>query len=390
MMLGVFALICIAAATETSPAAMHIPEHRVGTNEAVSGVCWNVASGQSYEHTFGDLNGAAAVMFHFAEVAVARAGNIVLCVGERCRGNRKGGSSFWSSPMGLGNATGVSVRVVGPSSGCVDQLAKLSASERRPGGRLDPRQHLTTGCSTNVDDTIAAKCSAAGSCNSMPAVYDRAAATASIMYLKNGGWYVCTAWASSTTGHMFTNNHCVSTQAVADTIEFYFGCEMSCAYNSATCDYNSALTGSAKCGRCDLTQAYGTPCYSQMSASTTSGAVLLRTSATLDYSLLRVKTPAAVPCFADPNCPMRLVPSNYQVGRPNIFMFQHSAGKPKLLSYFDSASPGHLTTGRMQIRGPSAGCYAGDLAYDADAVGGSSGSVVALAPDHCNPGSGQM
>ena len=401
MMLRVLALLlCVAtfaaaaaAASETLPTAVPIPEEQVGTNEAVSGACWNVGSGESYERTFGGLSEAAAVTFHFAGVAVGRAGDIAVCAGRRCRGNRKGGSSFWTAPLGLGNATAATVRVAGPSSGCVDQLARLSAGrgrQQRPDGRLDPRQHLTTGCSTNTDDTIAAKCSAAGACNPMPAVYDRAAATASIFYQKNGGWFVCTAWASSTAGHMFTNNHCVSTQAVADTVEFFFGCEMGCGYDAATCDYSSSLTGSAKCGRCDLTQAYATPCYSQMSGPTASGATLLRTSATLDYTLLRVKTPAAVPCFADPNCPMRLVPSNYLVGRPNVFMFQHSSGKPKLLSYFDSPSPGHLTTGRMQIRGPSAGCYAGDLAYDADAVGGSSGSVVALAPDHCNPGSGQM
>ncbi len=389
MMLGLLALICVAAATTVAPSAEPIPMHKVGENEAVTGVCWNVPAGAEYEHTFGGLH-EAAVTFHVQDAVAQRPEDLQLCAGARCRTNRKAGRSFWTAPFGLGNATAVTVRVAGPASGCIDQMAQLSATRRpRPSGRLGAsRQHLTSGCNTNTDDTIAAKCSAPGSCNSMPAVYDRAAATASIMFQKNGGWYVCTAWASSNTGHMVTNNHCVSTQAVADTVEFFFGCEMSCPYDAANCDYNSGLTGSAKCARCDMASAYGTACYSQMS-STASGATLLRTSATLDYTLLRVKTPASVPCFADPNCPMRLVPSNYNVGRPNIFLFQHSAGKPKLLSYWDSPSPGHLSTGRLQVRGISPGCYAGDLAYDADAVGGSSGSVVALAPDYCNPINGQ-
>jgi hypothetical protein len=395
MMMRVFALLCVAAVASTLPAAVPIPEHQVGTSVAVTGVCWHVTDGATFEHTFGGLT-EAAVTLHFADVTVGHPTDIEVCVASgRCRRNHKSGHAFWTAPLGLGNATAATVRIAGPSSGCIDQMAQLRHPHRRTGGgssskRLDPRQHMTLGCSTDVDDTIAAKCSAAGACNPMPAVYDRAAATASIMFSKNGGWFVCTAWASSTTGHMFTNNHCVSTQDVADTVEFFFGCEMGCPYDASSCNYNSALTGSAKCGRCDMAEAQGTPCYSQMSGPTTSGATLLRTSSTYDYTLLRVKTPSAVPCFADPNCPMRLVPSNYLIGYPNIFMFQHSAGKPKLLNYFDSPTPGHLTTGRLQIRGKSAGCYAGDLAYDADAVGGSSGSVVALAPDYCNPGSGQM
>jgi hypothetical protein len=389
MMLGLLALVYVAAATESGPMAVPIPMHQVGTNEPVTGVCWNVASGAEYTHTFGGLN-ELAVTFHFVGAVVGRPRDIVLCAGSHCRANHKEGHSFWSAPLGLGNATAVIVRVAGPSSGCIDQMAQLSSLRRpRSAGRLGARQHLSLPCATNTDDTIAAKCSAAGSCNPMPAVYDRAAATASIMFQKNGGWFVCTSWASSTTGHMFTNNHCISTQDVADTVEFFFGCEMSCNYDSVTCDYNSALTGSSKCSRCDLSTAYNTACYSQMSGPTASGATLLRTSATYDYTLLRVKTPANVPCFADPNCPMRLVPSNYLVGRPNVFMFHHSAGDPKLLSYFDSPSPGHLTTGRLQIRGVSGGCYVGDLAYDADVVGGSSGSVVALAPDYCSPTNGQ-
>ncbi len=389
MMLGLLALICVVAATESGPVAMPIPMHKIADNEAVTSVCWNVAAGAEYTHTFSGLT-EPALTLHIEDAVLQRPQDIVLCAGSFCRANHKGGRSFWTAPLGLGNATAVTVRVMGPASGCIDKMAQLSATRRRPAGRLAAsRQHMTTGCSTNKDDTIAAKCSASGSCNSMPAVYDRAAATASIMFQKNGGWYVCTAWASSNTGHMFTNNHCISTQEVANTVEFFFGCEMSCNYDASSCDYNSALTGSAKCGRCDVNTAYNTACYSQMSGSQASGATMLRTSSTLDYTLLRVSTPQNVACFADPSCPMRLVPSNYAVGRPNVFMFQHSAGKPKVLSYFDSPDPGHITTGRLQIRGVSGGCYAGDLAYDADAVGGSSGSVVALAPDYCNPSSGQ-
>jgi hypothetical protein len=400
---------CVASSSDELPAAMHIPAHQVGINEAVSGVCWNLtaaAEGATFEHTFEGLT-EAAVTFHLLDVE-GRASAIELCVGaagaaaRRCRANHKGGRTFWTAPLGLGEAQAVTLRVTSSSSGhgaaassgCVAQMAQLSVgpSKKNKDGkeRLDVRQHLTPGCSTNADDTIAAKCSAAGSCNPMPAVYDRAGATASIMFQKNGGWFVCTSWASSNAGHMMTNNHCVATQDVADTVEFFFGCEMSCSYDAANCDYASTLAGSDKCRRCDLAQPYGTACYSQMSGPTASGATLVRTSSTLDYTVLRLKTPSAVACFGDASCPMRMVPSNYAVGRPNVFMFHHSSGKPKLLSYFDSASPGHLSTGRLQIRGVSGGCYAGDLAYDADAVGGSSGSVVALAPDHCNPGSGQM
>jgi serine protease len=404
-MLRVLAMMCAAfaasAAGDDLPAAVHIPAHQVGTSVAVTGVCWNVAAGAAagvFEHTFEGLS-EAAVTFHLTGVE-GRASAVELCVGGggRCRANHKSGQAFWTATLGLGSATAVTLRVTGASSGCVDQMAQLSVGPRNNGKRsgasggqrLDVRQHLTLGCSTDVDDTVAAKCSAAGACDPLPAVYDRAAATASIMFEKSGGWYVCTSWASSSAGHMFTNNHCVATQDVADTVEFFFGCEMGCGYNAATCDYNSTLTGSAKCRQCDLAEAFGTPCYSQMSGPTASGATLVRTSSTLDYTVLRVNTPEAVACFGDANCPMRLVPSNYAVGLPDVFMFQHSAGLPKLLSYYDSPTPGHLTTGRLQIRGVSGGCYVGDLAYDADASGGSSGSVVALAPDYCNPGSGEM
>jgi hypothetical protein len=367
--------------------AMPIPSHKVGENEAVTGVCWSVGAQSTYEHTFVDVTDQS-IAFYFENVELARPNDVTLCAGAFCRANRKTGRSFWSVPLGMGNATTVTVRVRGPSTGCITKQAGLNHNGARR-GRLDNRNHvIAPACSTDQDDTIPAKCSATGQCNPMPEVYSRAKSVASIMYQKSGSWFVCTAWLSSNTGHIFTNNHCVPDQTTASTIEFYFGCEMGCNNDASICDYSSSATDSSKCHRCDANSAASTLCHSQMQ-SQASGATLLRTSTTLDYTLLKINSPGAIPCIADVNCPMRLVPSSYRAATPKVFMFHHSAGKPKLLSYFDSPSPGHLTTGRLQIRQVSGGCYARDLTYDADAVGGSSGSVVALAPDYCNPAAGQ-
>ncbi len=373
----IFLLASVVSAQEVRAAP--IPPHKVGENVPLTNVCWSTGAGEIYRKTLTNSADQATV-FHFENVQVVRPHDISLCAGSICRANQKAALSFWSVPIVSDRTASIDVIVQGPSSGCITELAKLKQT-----GRL--RNHaITLGCSTNTDDNIPTKCTAAQKCSPLPQVYSRAAAVASILYQAGTGWYVCTAWLSSNAGHVFTNNHCVSSQKSASSIEFYFGCELECPNTEAVCNYASSATNSSKCHLCDLNSSYNVPCYSQPNLGPhASGAMLLRTDAVLDYTLLKIKTPDAIPCISDPACPMRLVPAGFAIANPKVFMFHHSAGLPKVLSYFDSPSPGHDTTGRMAIRAVvSAGCYARDLTYDADIVGGSSGSVVALAPDYCD------
>ncbi len=378
--LSLLLLFVSSIAAAAGPVAAPIPPHKVGDSEPVVGVCWSVDSGASYEHVFPASNDEA-VVFYFDGVSVQRPQDIVLCAGSFCRANHKPQSSFWSSPLGRGNADSITVTVQGPSTGCITERAGLNQKGIGESNRRNARDHeMTLPCATAVDDNIPAKCSADGACNPLPEVYNRAEAVASILFKKSRSWYVCTAWLTSNQGHVITNNHCVSDQTVASTIEFYFGCELGCSYNATICDYSSSVSGAAKCHKCDMSQAYGTACYSQpVQGPRATGATFLRTDAALDYTLLKISSPGSVPCVSKTGCPLRLVPATFAITNQNIFMFHHSAGKPKLLSYFNSVS----SADRVAIRGTYNGCYASDLHYDADMVGGSSGSAVLLASDYC-------
>ncbi len=100
----------------------------------------------------------------------------------------------------------------------------------------------------------------------------------------DGGSAVCTGTLiantrGDTTPYFLTANHCLSTEAVADTVVVYWN------YQSSTC----RAPGSA---------ASGTPLPSSIATHTQSGTALVATSAASDFALLRLD--AAVPTAANP------------------------------------------------------------------------------------------
>jgi V8-like Glu-specific endopeptidase len=99
-----------------------------------------------------------------------------------------------------------------------------------------------------------------------------------------GGTAVCTGTLiantrGDTTPYFLTANHCLSTEAVADTVVVYWN------YQSSTC----RAPGSA---------ASGTPLPSSIATHTQSGTALVATSAASDFALLRLDS--AVPTAANP------------------------------------------------------------------------------------------
>ncbi len=366
-----FLLVAVALA---DPRAVPIPPAKVGDVTPVPLQSWNRVVATEDPTVFSFAVSARAVLFHFESVSVSSPEDIEVCVADHCFANNRDVDDFWSRPVPTRGATEVMVRVRGTGSGSITERADLGGNGR--GNNLRPtRSDLPLDCTTDPDDNLPANCTSPDTCRPLPAINPLGRPTASILYQSRRAYYVCTAWLVSQTGLMITNHHCISSQTSASTIEFYFGCEFPCPdRHNDNCDY-----GTQKCHNCDLTYPYDSGCYSVMSRRYSAyGATLLYANSVLDFAVIQLKSTANVPCVADPSCPLRLVPASYRItAGTKVFMFHHSDGRPKLLSYFDRTA----TSGRVELKqvAPS-GCYSGDWTYNSDSVGGSSGSAVLLDP----------
>lgn len=165
--------------------------------------------------------------------------------------------------------------------------------------------------------------------------YDKAKTTV-LEYI--GCCTACTAFKVSDSGQFLTNNHCTSTQAGVQSVElrFYYqrpGC------NTGTANY----TG------------------------TTHGASLLKTDATLDYTLFTTNSDtSSVPCAELEN----RQPGNGE----QIFIAGHPGAGPKRLSIDSDLDAGGKCT--VQSNSCTGNAVGSDVCYYCDTEGGSSGSPV--------------
>ncbi len=167
--------------------------------------------------------------------------------------------------------------------------------------------------------------------------FDRSRPVARLV-MSGGG--LCTAWRVGANNHMFTNNHCFATQSAVAASEVWFN------YQASTCG--------------------GTT-----SAATTkvTGASMLKTDTTLDYTLFTVNNFANLASFGYFGLENRL-----PVQGEEIFIAQHPGGRLKELGVVsDHRSGGRCIIDTAVQNGSGTNTDAG---YKCDTEGGSSGSPV--------------
>jgi len=161
-----------------------------------------------------------------------------------------------------------------------------------------------------------------------------------MLFVRDGGTYVCTGSLVSPAGHFLTNNHCIATQAHADSLEIWW------RYEAEECGGGASVPDRV-----------------------TNGSELLVTDETLDCTLLRLsgENLASVYGHLQPD------PSPAQVGA-GIWIPQHPSGTRKKFAVESDMDPGGLAL----IQGVDLDGYGTetDIGYWADTAGGSSGSPV--------------
>ncbi|SIO37505.1 PKD domain-containing protein [Salinivibrio sp. ES.052] len=179
--------------------------------------------------------------------------------------------------------------------------------------------------------------------DSQPEEYERSRPVARLLMNGSG---LCTGWRVGPDNHMFTNNHCVESQTELANTEVWFN------YQRPTCG-SGQITDVVK----------------------VTGAQLLNTDYTLDYTLFSVNNFAKVAQFGYMGLDVR----QPQRGE-TIFIPQHGAGNPKELSIESDQNSGGICQIDVAItNGRGTGT---DTGYFCDTTGGSSGSPVLAKDSH--------
>ncbi|MEM9102671.1 MAG: PKD domain-containing protein [Pseudomonadota bacterium] len=176
--------------------------------------------------------------------------------------------------------------------------------------------------------------------NSNPVEFERTRPTARLLL---NGSSLCTAWRVGPDNLLFTNNHCISNQSSMSSLEVWFNYQQTSCGGSQT----AAITK-------------------------VSGAQILQTDYTLDYTLFSVNNFDAVRGFGHYGLDVR-TPS---LGE-RIYIVQHGAGNPKELAIeSDQNSDGLCRIDDAVANGRGTNS---DTGYYCDTIGGSSGSAVLAA-----------
>lgn len=201
-----------------------------------------------------------------------------------------------------------------------------------------------------ADNTKPAKCYASGTLfNSLPLAYSKAQSVARLLINGSG---LCTGWLAGSEGHLITNQHCIETAADAKVIDIEFAAE------------------SASCAD-ECTQQLG--CKGTIVATTSTFITNSPISTGQDYAL--VKLPASANIAAYKYLQLR---ASGPVLNERIYIPQHPAGKAKRISSV-------LDTGKntyIESLTTSNSCGSGQVGYNADTEGGSSGSPIIAASDN--------
>lgn len=176
--------------------------------------------------------------------------------------------------------------------------------------------------------------------NSHPVEFERARPVARLVI---NGSSLCTAWRVGSSNHLFTNNHCIASEEDAQNTEVWFNYQHT------------------SCGGSTTTQ-----------PTIVSGAQMLKTDYTLDYTLFTVDNFNAIASFGHFGLDVREA-----VSQERIYIPQHGAGNPKELAIVSDQNSGNLCrvdAPRTNGRGTNT-----DVGYYCDTIGGSSGSPVVAA-----------
>jgi hypothetical protein len=201
-------------------------------------------------------------------------------------------------------------------------------------------------CTTN--DTVEAKCLQA----TEPAVYETSRA---VVRLLQSGSAHCTGWLVGNAGHMMTNEHCITSQAQLNNIDFEFMAEgPDCATNCA-----SSLA-----------------CPGTIEAS---GGTFVTDDAALDYALVIPDTSTGTGTNLPATYGFMKLRQTGAVLDEQIYHPQHPAGWGKHIA-FNSSYPADVAMGGFCYASsltevPCSG-GANDVGYWTDTQGGSSGSPV--------------
>ncbi|WP_437817219.1 trypsin-like serine peptidase [Sorangium sp. So ce1078] len=174
---------------------------------------------------------------------------------------------------------------------------------------------------------------------------------ARLLFTSGGGMFVCTGWliAGTRDSTLITNNHCISTQSEADTLETLFG------YQSTTCG-GSTMAGSAS--------------FAGGTVLKTNGRNRSGSAGGLDYTLIAL--PGSPEATWGELTPTTRAP---RAGDPINFI-QHPGGSPKKVGYWKDRAH----TLRCQIDAIDQTYYrtavGSQTGYSCDSEGGSSGSPI--------------
>ncbi len=176
--------------------------------------------------------------------------------------------------------------------------------------------------------------------SSNPTEFERSRPTARLV-ISGGG--LCTAWRVGPDNRVFTNNHCIDSQADVSGVEAWF-------------NYQRTSCGS---GPVDTT-------------TKVSGNSLLKTDFTLDYTLFTVNNFSSISSFGFYGLDVR-APSSQE----RIYIPQHGAGNPKELAITSDQNTGGVC--RIDVVSANGYGTGTDTGYFCDTIGGSSGSPVLAA-----------
>ncbi|WP_444994536.1 pre-peptidase C-terminal domain-containing protein [Aliikangiella sp. IMCC44359] len=180
--------------------------------------------------------------------------------------------------------------------------------------------------------------------DSHPTEFERSKAVAKLF---TGKGSVCTAWRVGNENRMFTNNHCDKTDSEIKSSESWFN------YQRTTCGGST----------------------NQSNITKVSGASMLKTNSTLDYTLYTVNNFSSLSSFGN----LGLDPRSLTVGE-EIYIPQHGSGNPKELAIESDKNSGNVCRIDQAVTNGSGTNT--DAGYKCDTIGGSSGSPVLARSSH--------
>lgn len=170
--------------------------------------------------------------------------------------------------------------------------------------------------------------------------------TRPVARLLMAGSSLCTGWRVGPDNRLFTNNHCFADQSTLTNTEVWFN------YQYTTCGGSTLAT-----------------------VTKVTGGTLLKTDATLDYTLFTINNFANVASFGYLGLEVR-----DPVLNEAIYIAQHGGGSPKQLAVTsDQDGGGNCKINNANANGNGTGT---DVAYYCDTEGGSSGSPVIAGSSH--------